>query len=150
MRRRPVLIGLGALGVVAAGAVAGRVLGSRPDERGFVGPLPTCTDVPNCYRARRAYDVGPEALRTALEASVRAHRSPLTGSAVRVTPTETGLRAVFRVAPFRDDLAAAIVAGSAGQSVLHLRSASRLGESDLGVNRLRARRVFDDVAQRLG
>ena len=147
--RRPVLLGLGALGVAAAGFVAARALGSRPDEPGFVGPLPTCADVPNCYRARRSFDVGPEAVQTALEAAVREHRSLVTGSALRVTPTETGLRAVFRAGPFRDDLAAAITAGPAGQSVLHVRSASRLGESDLGVNRLRAVRVLDDVERRL-
>ena len=150
MKRTPILVGLGVLGVTAAGMAVSRAVGSRPDERGFVGPLPTCTDVPNCYRARRAYDVGPEALKTALDAAVREHRSVVTGSALRVTPTETGLRSVFRAGPFRDDLAAAIVPGSAGQSVLHLRSASRLGESDLGVNRLRVRRLFDDVARRLG
>ena len=39
--------------------------------------------------------------------------------------------------------------GAAGQSVLHVRSASRVGESDLGVNRLRARRILDDVERRL-
>ncbi|MDT0633236.1 DUF1499 domain-containing protein [Rubrivirga sp. S365] len=147
--KRPLLLGLGTLGVMAAALVAGRVLGSRPDEPGFVGPLPTCTDTPNCYRARRAYDVGPEALKTALDAAVREQRSIFSGSAIRVTPTETGLRAVFRAGPFRDDVAAAIEPGSAGQSVLHVRSASRVGESDLGVNRLRVRRLLDDVARRL-
>lgn len=147
--RRSVALGLGALGVAAAGAVVGRLIGSRPDEPGYDGPLPTCDGVPNCYRARRAYDVGPEALRTALDAAVRDSRSIITGTPLRVTPTETGLRAVFRAGPFRDDLAAAITSGPAGQSVLHVRSAARVGESDLGVNRLRARRLFDDVERRL-
>ena len=147
--RRSALLGLGALGLTAVGFVAARAVGSRPDEPGFVGPLPTCADVPNCYRARRSFDVGPEAVQTALDAAVRGHRSVVTGSALRVTPTETGLRAVFRAGPFRDDFAAAVVDGPAGQSVLHVRSASRLGESDLGVNRLRALRVLDDVERRL-
>ena len=148
--KRPLLIGLGALGVAAAGLAVGRAVGSRPDEPGFEGPLPTCTGVPNCFRARQAFDVGPEALRTALDASVRAGGSVVTGRVLRVTPTETGLRAVFGAGPFRDDLAAAIVEGSAGQSVLHVRSASRVGESDLGLNRLRVRRLLADVERRLG
>ena len=147
--RRSVAVALGALGIAAASVVVSRTIGSRPDEPGYDGPLPTCDGVPNCYRARRAYDVGPEALRTAVDAAVRASGSVVTGAPLRVTPTETGLRAVFRAGPFRDDLAAVITPGAAGQSVLHVRSASRVGESDLGVNRLRARRILDDVERRL-
>jgi uncharacterized protein (DUF1499 family) len=86
-----------------------------------------------------------EAARDAL----RAHRDWLTGHALRVTPTELGATAVFKAGPFRDDVAVAVTPEGEGRSTLHVRSASRVGESDLGLNRLRARRIAAEVEQRV-
>ena len=146
--KRGVLIGLGVAGL--AGAVAAsRALGSRPDEPGFVGPLPLCPGTGTCYRARTALSADAGAAREAAVAAVRAHDDRLTGRPVRVTPTELGATAVFKAGPFRDDVAVAVTAGGEGRSTLHVRSAARVGESDLGLNRLRARRIAAEVERRL-
>lgn len=147
--RRGALVGLGLAALAAGGIVASRALGSRPDEPGYDGPLPLCDGVPNCYRGRITLAASPEATRGAALAAAREHRDVLSGRALRVTPTETGLTAVFRAGPFRDDLALAVEAGPEGGSVLHVRSAARVGESDLGINRLRVRRLLADVERRL-
>lgn len=147
--RRGLLIGLGVAGVAAAGVLVSRAAGSRPDERGYPGPLPPCGAAANCYRARVRLDAAPEAAQAAALAAVRAHADWFTGRAVRVTPTEDGLRAVFKAGPFRDDVTIAVEAAEDGGSRLHVRSASRVGESDLGVNRLRARRLLDEVERAL-
>lgn len=146
--RRGVLVGLGVAGLAGALA-ASRALGSRPDEPGFDGPLPLCEGRSNCYRARTTLGAAPEAARDAALEAVRAHNHLLTGRALRVTPTDRGLDAVFRSGPFRDDVTVAVVPRPGGGSVLHIRSASRVGESDLGVNRLRARQLVGEVERRL-
>ena len=147
--RRSVLVGLSLAGLAAAGVVASRTAGSRPDEPGFDGPLPLCGGSRNCFRARATLAADQETARDAAREAVRAFDHVLTGRALRVTPTELGLTAIFRSGPFRDDLAVAVVTGPSGGSVLHVRSASRVGESDIGVNRARVRRLIHDVEQRL-
>lgn len=144
--RRGLLVGAG---LAVAGAVVSRALGSTPDEPHFESPLAPCARAANCYRARTALDAGPADVRNAAIGAVRDHDGRLTGRALRVTPTGDGLTAVFRVGPFRDDVAVAVVPGPDGGSVLHVRSASRVGGSDLGLNRLRARRLVAETEHRL-
>ena len=143
--KREILIGLGLAGLAATSMVASRVLGSRPDEPGYNGPLPTCGDTPNCYRGRVSLAASPDAVREAALTVVRDHRSLITGRPLRVTPTDDGLTAVFQSGPFRDDVALAVAPDAGGGSVLHVRSAARVGESDIGVNRRRARQILSDV-----
>lgn len=147
--RRGVLVGLGLAGLAAAGVATSRLIGSRPDEPGFDGPLPLCPNARNCFRARTTFAAAPEAVRTAALDAVRQHDDLLTGRALRVTPTELGLTAVFRSGPFRDDVAIAVTPGPDAGSTLHVRSAARVGESDLGVNRMRARRLLAEIEERL-
>ena len=147
---RKIYIGVGLAVAGVAGLAASSMLGSTPDEPGFEGPLPLCGDSSNCYRVRRVIAASPEEVRQAAEVAIRASRNWLTGEATRVTPTDDGFRAVIKVGPFYDDLQIAVVPGASGQSVLHVRSASRIGESDLGINRLRVRRILDAVTERAG
>jgi uncharacterized protein (DUF1499 family) len=79
------------------------------------------------------------------EATVRALEAL---EAERVTRGPDSLRAaaVFRVAwVFQDDVAVAVTARPEGGSLLHARSASRVGYSDLGVNRRRLQRLREAV-----
>ena len=147
--KRGLVVGLGLAGLAAAGVAASRALGSRPDEPGFEGPLPLCDAASNCYRARTVLSAAPDAVRAVSLDAVRDYDHVLTGRALRVTPTELGLTAVFRSGPFRDDLTLAVTTGPGGGAVLHVRSASRVGESDIGVNRARVRRLLGDVERRL-
>ena len=148
--KKPVALGLGLAAAGIAGAVVHQVLGSEPEERGFEGPLPLCDDAPNCYRVRRVYASAPESVREAAFEAVRATGDWLTGHAIRITPTDDGLRATIKVGLLRDDLQIAVLPGAAGQSVLHARSSSRFGGNDLGINRLRVRRILSAIAERVG
>ena len=62
-----------------------------------------------------------------------------------MTPTPTGALAAFTVGPFSDEVAVEVEAGSRG-AVLWVRSASRVGRSDWGVNARRAQRIVAAVA----
>ncbi len=60
------------------------------------------------------------------------------------------IKAVFRIPVFgfKDDLQI-ILEPDATDSILHLRSASRVGKSDLGVNRRRVQKILSSVKQNL-
>ena len=142
-------LGLGLLGVAVVGLGSSRVLGSRPADPAAHGPLAPCPGDPNCTHHQVRLDATPEAVRAAAEETVRDDEHWLTGRARDITYTASGLKAVYRTGPFDDDLTAAVEADGEG-SVLTVRSASRVGRSDLGVNRLRVRRLTEAVRARLG
>lgn len=107
---------------------------SLPDN-----PLPPCPSWAfNCVRGSRGYDLPPDALLEHAEAALLA-----------MEPTELDMReeedgrihAVFTVFVFQDDVTVAIGPHAEG-AVLHIRSASRVGPYDFGVNRRRVQRFF--------
>jgi len=102
-------------------------------------PLAACPETPNCVRETHLYPDDAATLyaraRTALEAAGAAE--------VEAFPEEYRLHAVFRVLFFKDDVDLLVTAQTAG-SALHIRSASRVGRSDLGVNRRRVRKILSD------
>lgn len=112
----------------------------RPAERAPEGALPPCPGRPNCVCSEDprpdftvpplAIDGSADAARQRLEALVQA----MGGRIERVAPDY--LHATFRSRIFRfvDDLECRL---DARAGVIHLRSASRVGYSDLGVNRRR-------------
>ena len=61
---------------------------------------------------------------------------------------DVGRDALFAVLVFKDDVALLIEPHEDG-TVLHIRSASRVGYFDFGVNRRRVRRFFRALAKRL-
>jgi uncharacterized protein (DUF1499 family) len=146
-------------GVVLLVGVAGfvvtmvvfRLLSRRPDNLGAVdGKLASCPDTPNCVATQSGNGdqrMEPIPFRgTADEATARLKRA--LGSLPRtrvVSETENYLHAectslVFR---FVDDVEFLV---DADAEVIHFRSASRAGRSDLGVNRRRmeeVRRLFE-------
>ena len=137
------LLGLGAVGFVAS-----RALGSRPNGATADNPLPACPDVPNCYRTSRAYGLpAADAYQAAVEA-IRNHQGLITGKVDHLKKDGLRLDAVFSTGPFQDDLSL-VVTGDALGSVVHMRSAARIGASDLGVNRARAEAILDAIGTRL-
>ena len=128
-----VWLGVGAA-VLIVGGVASHLLGSRP-ETPLGGPLAECPDTPNCARVRVAMSQPPGAVRDAVQRALP-HLGGWTGRAASVEETEAGVHATFAVGPFRDSVDVAVEAEGTG-SVLWVRSASRTGRSDLGVNRAR-------------
>ena len=107
-------------------------------------PLPPCPASPNCVRQTRRFDLPAEALFDRAQEALDA----LNPSALKTTPETHRLDAVFTVFVFKDDVALCIESHEAG-AVLHIRSASRTGYSDLGVNRRRVEQFFRALAQRL-
>ena len=107
-------------------------------------PLPPCPSAPNCARASRAYDATPEAV----FAHARATLQAADARDVEAVEPERRLRAVFKVLFFKDDFDLAVVPHEDG-AVLHVRSASRAGRYDFGVNGRRVRRFFEALEARL-
>lgn len=68
-------------------------------------------------------------------------------SQVDTDPLTRRVDAVFTVLVFEDDVSVIVLPQTSG-SVLHIRSASRTGYSDLGVNRRRIQHFFDTLAAR--
>jgi len=112
---------------------------SRPDN-----PLPPCPDTPNCERTARAYDVPPPPLFVAAQRALES----LGPATLRLSDSPHGRRAaaVYRVALiFKDDVDVAVKGRDDGGSALYVRSASRVGYSDLGVNRRRVQNLLEAV-----
>lgn len=108
------------------------------------GPLPPCPDTPNCTQADRTYPLAPGALFTAVQHAL-AEMRPIE---LVVDPASHRVEAVFRVLIFKDDVAVAVTPSATG-STLYVRSASRTGHHDLGVNRRRVRRFFDALEENM-
>ena len=119
------------------------------------GRLAPCPETPNCvssqahpyddahYLAPVPFDGDPDAVLEILDEVMRAR--PLTE---RVERSGRYLRYTSRtyLLRFVDDVEFWV---DADASEIHFRSASRLGEGDLGANRTRMRSVLSDVADRL-
>ncbi len=103
-------------------------------------PLAPCPDSPNCERVSQSFDQAPDALFAAAQSALQA----LGPASVDTTTGSREAHAVYRVAlVFKDDVNIAVTPKDNGGSTLHIRSASRVGYSDLGVNKRRVDRFFD-------
>ncbi len=108
-------------------------------------PLPPCPGTPNCATDAKPFDVAPYTLWLIAE-----HALSRVGPHTVITDEERlHIDATFRVLLFTDDLAIRVVPHSDG-SALYVRSASRTGRSDLGVNKRRIAKFWkalDDVLE---
>ncbi len=105
-------------------------------------PLPDCPDTPNCERISQGYDVPADTLFQAAQSAL----DDLGPAQLQLQPDSMRATAVYRVAlVFKDDVHVAVDSQDTG-SVLHVRSASRVGQSDLGVNRRRVQRLLTRVS----
>lgn len=104
-------------------------------------PLPACPETPNCERISKGYAVPADSLYQATTQALEALRPH--SRSLRADSFEAS--AVYRVGLlFKDDVDLAVRPQDHG-SVLHLRSASRVGHWDLGVNRRRVQRLLFEV-----
>jgi len=116
----------------------------------MANPLPPCPNSPNCCRTSRTFSVAPEIVLGVAEKAVRAHRGLFSGAAESVSVNASGIEAVFRIGPFKDDLSVAFESLADGTTALHMRSKSRRGHFDYGVNRRRIRAVLKVISTELG
>ena len=101
-------------------------------------PLPPCPPSDNCIHAAYHYTLTPSVLADHVEHSLRA----LSPESLESGFTDMHvLHAVYKVWFFRDDVHIAIIKNGE-KSTLFIRSASRTGYSDLGVNRRRVDRII--------
>lgn len=128
--------------------------GTMPELGVNAGKLSPCPDSPNCVSSQsdsqehqiaplRYSDTKPEAharLLAIVESEKRTHI---------LTAEENYIRAEFTSAVFRfvDDVEFYFPEKQAEGSVIHMRSASRLGHSDFGVNRKRIERIRGRFSQ---
>ena len=108
-------------------------------------PLPDCPDSPNCERVSTSYEVPADTLYAATTKALDAL------GPVDLQRQQDSMRAsaVYRVAwVFKDDVDVAVDTSDIG-SRLHVRSASRVGESDLGVNARRVNRLLRRIEETL-
>jgi uncharacterized protein (DUF1499 family) len=108
-------------------------------------PLPKCPDSPNCERVSTSYGVPADTLYAATTKAL----DTLGPVELQRRPDSMRASAVYRVAwVFKDDVEVAVDTSATG-SRLHVRSASRVGESDLGVNARRVNRLLSRIQERL-
>lgn len=139
LRRLAVLVLLAASTVAIASPFGTLFAGSRPATVG-TGALAPCPETPNCVTSLAADDVhriAPIAHRSEATAAMQRladAAAALPGARIVTSrPDYLHVEVVSRIMGFVDDFEA--VPGATG--VIHVRSASRLGRSDFGVNRAR-------------
>jgi len=109
-------------------------------------PLPECPDSPNCVR--KSVQFSPETDQVVL--AVKKALEEMKASTIDVDGLS--IRAVFTIPVFgwKDDLSINVSADSTGSgSILHLRSASREGYWDLGVNSRRVKKLISRTKENL-
>lgn len=107
--------------------------------------LPPCPDSPNCIRIIKSYDDDPDTVFKTAESVIRDM------GAVELQKLDKPLRLIteFRVLIFKDDFMVLIEEAEGATCSVHIRSASRVGYSDLGVNRRRVKRFLSKLEKKL-
>lgn len=105
-------------------------------------PLPPCPESPNCVRITEHYPVTIDAAWQVVLSTLQKMKP----YDVEISADEYRIDAVFLVAFFRDDMAVQLEEAKPDTTYVHIRSSSRQGYYDFGVNRRRVK----DFLRRLG
>lgn len=100
-------------------------------------PLPSCPDSPNCVRISISHDQPEPTTWNAVSRAIR----KMNPSDLRESADKKRIDAVFQVFFFKDDFTLQLERKTA-MTLIHIRSSSREGYSDLGVNRRRVKRFL--------
>mgnify|MGYP006281097867 CR=1 FL=1 len=111
----------------------------------YRNPLPECPDTPNCIRYSFASDEGATVVLDALESALERMK------AYEIDRESGSIDAVFRIPFFgwKDDVNIRLETAGSGETLIHIRSASRVGYSDLGVNRMRIKKLRSEYYRSL-
>lgn len=127
------------------------LIGSRPVDLQSVPtlthPFKPCPDSPNCIIYSTKFEITPEEMyRITLNAIYS-----LSPYLVEPDSQALQIKSVFRIFlfGFLDDVSISIKPGETGNSEFHIKSASRVGKSDLGVNRRRVQRIIKQINKNL-
>lgn len=116
-----------------------------PSINSVDNPLPPCPNSPNCIRITKQFDTPAESTFSVSKKALQAMKPKTLTESKKQWKLET----VFNVFFFRDDMVVQATEKDSTSSYLHIRSASRVGESDLGVNTRRVRRFLRELENRL-
>ncbi len=109
-------------------------------------PLPPCPATPNCIRTSQIFETGAEKLFEILTQvfDKEAYRYEV------IDPKRIELHAVYKIPffGFRDDLDV-ILDETEGKTLVFIRSASRVGNYDLGVNKRRVKRILRKLKSKI-
>lgn len=124
--------------------------GSTPDDFEPVSknhPFVACPDTPNCAIHSVEF---PESSQKLFK-TVRASMDRISPYKVDSNSHSLQIDAVFRILVFgfKDDVQIIIKPIGSERSILHIKSASRVGRSDLGVNRRRIKRILSIINQQI-
>lgn len=109
-------------------------------------PLPPCPGTPNCIRIGRKIK-GPKAAVLKKSVSILQSMQP---ESLSISDDKNRISCVFKLFIFRDDLSIQLTNGPNQTSThLFLRSASRKGMLDLGVNRRRVQSFLEKMNLKL-
>lgn len=110
-------------------------------------PFEPCPETPNCEIDSAEFPFQPGRL---FEAALETLRS-MRVFEVKSDPEQLEVDAVFRIRVFgfKDDFKIRIEETNTGNSKLYVRSSSRVGYSDLGVNRRRISKFFNKLESKL-
>lgn len=101
-------------------------------------PLPSCPKSPNCIRTTKQINHPIDSV-FYIAAKILDNMGPIEKS---VSKKDYKIVSVFRVAFFKDDMVIQLSERNITSTYLHIRSASRMGKSDLGVNTRRVKRFL--------
>ncbi|MFN1835996.1 DUF1499 domain-containing protein [Balneola sp. MJW-20] len=111
-----------------------------------INPLPSCPESPNCIRTSKLIHSDSTAV-------MRALKNVLTSEAetVEADTDEQSVHAVYRIPVFgwKDDVNILLKEETENKTILYIRSASREGYSDLGVNKRRVNRIIRKTEKEL-
>ncbi|MGN8225934.1 DUF1499 domain-containing protein [Gracilimonas sp. BCB1] len=109
-------------------------------------PLPPCPVTPNCIRTSEQFGAGIEKV---YEAFIKIFDNEAYRWEV-VDPKRIELHAVYRIPVFgfKDDVDV-IMEEDGGTTTVFIRSASRVGAYDLGVNHRRVKRILKKAASKI-
>ena len=110
-----------------------------------VHPFEPCPDSPNCIVVSKQFAISKKNLFSFVLQSIdemKPHQSEADSQSLQI-------KAVFRIPVFffKDDLKV-VITEEKGTSVLHVKSSSRIGHGDLGVNRRRVQKLLSLIIQK--
>ncbi len=119
--------------------------GSKPSDIQSIdsvkNPLPPCPNSPNCIRITQRINLPIDATFSIIQDAIK-QMNPAKTEALE---NQYQIKAVFSVFFFKDDVTVQLTKENPNSSFLHIRSASRVGFSDLGVNRRRVKKLLKQI-----
>lgn len=103
-------------------------------------PISPCPDSPNCVRLSKQYSIDVKDLIENVEKVLK----KMGAVKIDINKEKYHISSVFRVFIFKDDMLIDSETYESG-SILHIRSSSRVGYGDLGVNKRRVKKFLREL-----